>query len=392
MRFNETQRSEHKGPNKGSWETDMATERSTKSVRTFGRLVGGLAAATLMSLAAAHLDASTTVACGITLSGDHTYVLTEDIGPCTGPGPAITIQGPAVLKLNGWTVSCAHEIELTEVVEDPPGIPVAHAEEGSIGIALTGYKAELRGAGSSTSGANPDPENAVIGCDRNVVVEGEGDHEVKGVTSLVAVTAAFVVTSDENELTGNVVKQYFYSPDALLRPIKSGGTGFTIEGDKNVLYRNVAADSWEHGFQIDGNENRMEDNVARDNDEYGVVVEGGENRVRSNSAAKNVAGGFLIGEEGEGNRLSHNVSSESGDGDPANGFDVLGSNNQLDSNTADHNGQFGIFLAETAGMNEVEYNAVSHSDDTDMVDESPACDENSWHGNIFGTRNRSCIK
>ena len=235
-------------------------------------------------------------------------------------------------------------------------------------------------------------ENAVIGCDRNVVVEGEGDHEVEGVTSLVAVSAAFVVTSNENELTGNVVKQYFWSQNELDRPVKSAGTGFTIEGDKNVLYRNVAADSWENGFQISGNENRAEDNIARDNDEYGFVVEGGENRVRSNSAAKNIAGGFLIGEEGEGNRLSHNVSSENGDGDPANGFDVLGSNNQLDSNTADHNGQFGIFLAGTAGTNEVKYNAVSHSDDTDLVDDSPACDENSWHGNIFGTRNRSCIE
>ncbi len=48
-----------------------------------------------------------------------------------------------------------------------------------------------------------------------MVVEGEGNHEVKGVTSIVAVNAAFVVTSDENELTGNVVKQFFWSQNEL---------------------------------------------------------------------------------------------------------------------------------------------------------------------------------
>ena len=363
----------------------MAIEITKEGQRAFGRLVGGLAVATFMCVLAARLEARTSVACGVTLRGDHTYVLTDDIGPCTGPAPAITVEGPATLKLNGWTVSCEHEI----VVEE--GNPIALGIQGSVGIALTGKGATLLGAGSYTAGRNPIPENRVMGCDHNVVVEEEGDHEVNGVTSVVALSAAFLVTSDENQLIGNVIKQYFFDgPNAS--PVKSGGTGFTIEGDKNVLYRNVAADSLEHGFQIAGNENRAEDNIARDNEEYGFVVDGDENRVRSNSSAKNIGGGFLIGEEGEGNRLSHNLSSENGDGEPANGFEVQGSHNELDFNTADHNGLYGIFLTETAATNEVTDNAVSRSVDIDLVDATAACGENTWRGNIFGTRNRSCIK
>lgn len=374
----------------------MATRIMTRRERAFGRLVGGLAMAALTCMVVARLEARTTVACGMTLSGDQTYTLTEDIGPCTGPGPAITVEGPATLRLNGWTVSCAYQIDLVFEEGDPQGFPIAFSmpeSEGSIGIALTGTKATLQGAGRSTAGRNPTPENAVIGCDRNVVVEGEGNHEVTGVTSFAALSAAFVVTSSENELTGNVVQQYVFNlddPDA--RPLKSGGTGFTIDGDRNILYRNIAADSREHGFQIAGNENRLEDNSARDNDEFGFVVDGDGTRVRSNSSAKNIGGGFLVGEDGEENRLSHNLSSESGDGDPANGFEVQGSNNHLDANTADHNGLSGIVLTATAGTNEVTDNVVSHSANIDLVDETEACDENTWHGNIFGTRNRSCIR
>jgi parallel beta-helix repeat protein len=373
----------------------MATEITTKPKRAFGWLVGGLAVATLMSLVPARPEAAAPIGCGAALSGENIYVLTGNVGPCIGPGPAITVEGPATLKLNGWTVSCAHQIDLVLKDLDPVGFPVSSAMPGSersVGIALTGMEAALLGAGSYTAGWNPTPENSVMGCDHNVVVEGEGKHEVTGVTSVVALSGAFVVTSNENNLTGNVVKQHFFDPDPNARPVKSGGTGFTIESDKNVLYRNVAADSLEHGFQIAGNENRVEDNIARDNEEYGFVVEGGGNRVRSNSSTKNIGGGFLVGEEGEGNRLSHNLSSENGDGDPANGFEVHGSNNLLNANTADHNGLNGIILTATAGTNIVTNNAVSRSNDIDLVDETEACGGNTWHKNIFGTKNRSCIR
>ena len=339
----------------------MAIEMTKKRDRGLQRLLVGLAVATLVSLVPARAEADP-LACGDTLSGDETYVLTADVGPCPGLGPAIIVEGPATLKLNGWSVICDHVVTLVPDPDD--GVLTAVVTFGmldSVGIVLTGTGAELRGAGSYTEGANPEPKNSVMGCGHNVIVEGEGKHEVTGVTSVVALSGAFVVSSNENELTGNVIQQYFLEPDPV-RPVKSAGTGFTIEGHENGLYKNVAADSLEHGFQLDGNENHLEDNVARDNEEYGVVVEGHGNRISSNSSAKNIGGGFLVGEEAEENRLSHNTSSENGDGDPANGFEIHGSDNLLYANTADHNGQFGIILTATAQGNVITKNAVSRSE------------------------------
>jgi parallel beta-helix repeat protein len=378
----------------------MRTVKTTRE-RNIRWVLGGLGVLALIAVVPARPEARLTIGCGSVLSGDETYVLTGDVADCPGGGPAITVVGPATLKLNGWSVSCFHTISLDyseDLVNPTPS--TEDVTPGSIGVLLTGEGAELLGGGSYTKGKNETPQNRVMGCERNVVVAGDGKHEVNGVHAVQSILAGFVVESDWNELTGNVVRQNFREevPGDDPNPVICRGTGYVIEGNHNEIYKNVAADCEENGFQIDGDENRVEDNTARDNEEYGFGIDGAENRIHANTAAKNVVGGFLV-EEGEGNTLGHNTASQNGDGDPANGFDILGNGNTLKSNTSDNNGRYGIFVSGEGNsltentVNNTGYFGVELADGAlDMFDSNAACGSNKWFRNIFGTKNQPCIR
>ncbi len=326
------------------------------------------------------------------------------MGPCSGTGPAIKVVGPATLRLNGWTVSCEHIVRYEYVSDDPVPFPFTVGIEGSVGIAVVGRGAHLLGGGSYSTGSNPDRDNRVMGCGQNVVVGGAGGHQVKGVTSTQDLDGAFVVTSDSNEIIGNVVKQQFIAPDPA-RPVKCGGIGFTIEGTHNEIHKNVAADCVEHGFEIEGNENLVQGNVARDNHGFGFKVEHDGNTIYGNVASKNVDDGFFV--EGNHNTLSHNASSENGDGNEeggGDGFEIQGDENVLEDNIANANAAYGIALRTVADFrgaglgshtpmeNHVSESAASYNGLLDLLDDNARCGTNQWHGNIFGTRNRSCIK
>ena len=69
--------------------------------------------------------ASAQLQCGAEVTID--VELTSDLGPCSGPTPAITIRGPARLNLNGFSVTCETG------TQSPSG-----------GIELTGQGAELQ--------------------------------------------------------------------------------------------------------------------------------------------------------------------------------------------------------------------------------------------------------
>ena len=385
----------------------MATEITKNGQRGFGWLIGGLAIAAFMSLVPARPEAAGPIGCGDLLIGDRTYTLTADVLDCNASlGPAITVVGPAKLRLNGYTVSCEHTIELKTDPKDSTR-PFPHTVTGtkaSIGIALDGTEAELLGAGHHTRSANTDPENRVLGCDNNVVIGGNGKHHVEGVHSIQSGETAFLVLSDENELEGNVVRQQFLDDPTLQlgldpRPALCEKAGYVVEGNSNTLSRNIGADCRDNGFEIDGSANRLEDNIARDNVGYGFEIDGTYNDVDDNRAMKNLKGGFTVGcmtcgPDGApvyGNTLDHNVSSQNGDGEPADGFEILGAENTLKANTADKNGRYGIFLSGGQD-NIVKGNAASQSADTDLFDETGACGSNRWASNIFGTKNESCIK
>lgn len=314
------------------------------------------------------------------------------------------MKGPATLKLNGWTVSC-------EFVIDDDGV---HRTDGSVGILLKGRGASLLGAGGSrTRGASSTTANRVIGCDQNVVVAGEGNHVVAGVTTMLSGVSGFTVASDKNELTGNSVLKYF--PTALpasdpnfVEPIANEGNGFVVEGGQNALSKNVSDDNEGedgdgNGFVVEGAKNHLEGNIARDNVVYGFSVIGSWNTLDGNAAIKNEDDGFNIGEEAEGNTLKHNRAVENGDGNTdggGDGFEVQGSSNHLKSNTADSNFANGINV--TGADNLVTENVSTNNPGVtpepglgpffDLVDENEKCGDTRWYKNISNTRNRACIR
>jgi parallel beta-helix repeat protein len=371
----------------------MTGEMPTRRHR-YARMVLELIAAALVGFIPALAEAGP-IGCGAILTGNNVYTLTADVLDCAGPGPAITIDGRATLMLNGYTVSCQHKIEL-EQDPDEPDRPFPHTvttTPGSIGIALTGVGAQLLGGGFYTESANEEPENRVLGCDNNVVVEGNGKHLVRGVHSIQSGESAFLVLSNGNALVGNVVRQEFIDHPGLgfdPRPARCETSGYVVEGHRNAFETNVSADCIDNGFVIHGSKNRFNDNTARDNDGYGFDIDGSENDLHGNAALKNLTGGFIVGESVQRNTLDHNLSSQNGDGEPADGFEILGDRNTLTFNKADNNGRYGISLYGEGNV--ISGNSASRSEETDLTDWTKSCGSNRWSTNIFETRNQDCIK
>jgi parallel beta-helix repeat protein len=321
--------------------------------------------------------------CGDVLTGDQTYVLTSDVLDCDASAPAITVIGPATLKLNGHTISCAL------VPGDGGQVP----QDDTIGIRLEGKEARVVGGGKPATEQIGTPNNLVTGCGQGIVVNGEGEHRVQGVTVTRSSNGAFVIESDENQLTGNVVRQATAWNNG--EPLEGGG--YLVAGDKNELVGNIASDNDsedEAGFTIEGNKNRLEDNISKDNAGFGYLVVGHANVLRTNAALKNEQHGFVVAEEAEANVLKHNKSFENGDETPegASGFEVNGSGNELEDNIANRNGIYGIHLLETAHENVISHNAVADNKIGDVIDDTDACNSNEWHKNIFNTRSQECIR
>src|SRR5882672_6503063 len=89
------------------------------------------------------------IGCGAILGPGGTFVLDSDVGPCDGPGPALTLIS-ATLDLAGHTVSCS----TTSI-----------------------YGIDIEGANSQVH------NGTVTGCSNGVVLLGQGHHRVRAVTA-----------------------------------------------------------------------------------------------------------------------------------------------------------------------------------------------------------------
>src|SRR5262245_18220927 len=89
------------------------------------------------------------IGCGAVLGPGGTFVLDSVVGPCGGPGPALTLIS-ATLDLAGHTVSCS--------------------APSNYGIDVEGKKSKVR-------------NGTVSGCANGVVLLDQGSHEVRGVTA-----------------------------------------------------------------------------------------------------------------------------------------------------------------------------------------------------------------
>jgi parallel beta-helix repeat protein len=263
------------------------------------------------------------IQCGDTIGPGERVKLTQDIGPCEG-GPAITVVGPAVLNLNGYTVAGDGDID---------------------GIVLEGKKATVM-------------NGTVIGCYNAVVVMGKGRHKIKRINAEDNIDQAFVVYSDNNKFLWNKADM-------------NGDDGFYVEGNGNRFILNKIYDNDDEGLEIEGDNNRIVANRARGNNSDSFEIGGDENRLVFNKATDGRREGFEI--EGIGNVLKNNRAKNNG----GTGFRLEGSQTLLKSNRAINNDRSGILVDDDAFDNTIKRNRVKGSGESGILVENAA------YGNVI---------
>jgi parallel beta-helix repeat protein len=346
------------------------------------------------------------ISCGDVLGPGGNFVLDSDVGPCSGPGPALTVIS-ASLDLAGHTVSCS---------------------------TLSIYGIEVKGKGSRVR------DGVVSGCSNGVVLLEQGGHDIREVTASENVTG-FTVGSSRNTLTKNTATDNEYagfavggSRNQLSDNTTSGsefgflfigaargmlshntatgsGDGFEMyNSDDNLLTSNAASGNTSGGFHgtLSAN-NRWEANTASGNAE-GFAFEGDTNgNWIGNTANGNLGFGFNFA-DGVENSLNDNHATGNG-----NGFGIEETNDsllgneavdntgagftlfadaagvRLRNNKALSNDASGIHLNDGATSNRLRTNQAFDNGDFDLQDDNLGCDANDWSSNNFGTANQGCI-
>jgi parallel beta-helix repeat protein len=247
--------------------------------------------------------------CGATIGPEEPGVvvfLDGDIGPCGAEtDPALTIEGPVTVNLNGFTVSC--------VVPDEG--------EGTKGIEVVGVNALV------LNGVVEDCEDGVVLATDDEVEWGQ--HILKKVTVRSTQhqvgNRGFRIRSDGNHLINN-------------RAAGFSGVGFRVDGSDNLLVNNTAARNDDEGFRIEPEAqnntligNRARRNGATDN-EAGIDIRGDGNVVFNNLSLHNFGDGILLAvdeekdEAAENNSIIQNLSRRNL------GTDLVDDNLECDSN------------------------------------------------------------
>jgi len=187
------------------------------------------------------------IECGAILAKGH-HKLTKNV-TCTVPDdPAITLQGGAILDLNGYTVDC----------NNPP-------ESEREGIVLEGRNAKVR-------------NGIIINCYNGVVITGDGHHKV---LQLIV----------ENNTREGIRVRSAYNQVIDTESRNNKRRGFNIDGDENKLVNCLAEDNGRQGFIIDG---------------------GSDNKIRNSAAFDNCRDGIEIDNEGYDNSLINNYVADNG--------------------------------------------------------------------------------
>jgi hypothetical protein len=232
------------------------------------------------------------VDCGDKIGPGGKVTLTGDITGC-GVSPALTVEGPVTLDLNGYTLSCL---------------------AGGIGIEVQGKNATII-KGSITA-----CDYAVLGIDTN-------GHTLEKLNLLGPV-----------ELYGHrnqIVSTTFQEGDPCLWVEGNGNTiinntlrcadGIFVEGDRNRLINNAVSEG-NDPIQVFGHRNRIEKNVAI-NADSGITVFGDTNRISRNTLVSISEQGILLG--GDSNVISHNTTNSG-----STGIRIEGSWNRVFRNVA----------------------------------------------------------
>jgi hypothetical protein len=185
------------------------------------------------------------IECGAILAKGY-HKLTKNV-TCTVPDdPALTLQGGAILDLNGYTVDCNNPDESERD-----------------GIVLEGRNAKVR-------------NGIIIRCYNGVVINGDGHHKVLQLIVENNTREGIRVRSDYNQVINTEARN-------------NKRRGFKIDGDENKLVNCLAEDNGRNGILIDeGNDNKISNSAAFDNCRDGIEIDNGrDNYLINNSVANN---------------------------------------------------------------------------------------------------------
>jgi hypothetical protein len=332
------------------------------------RRVHVLGAAILGSLTAAFFQPATATAqaiCGGRIQPGETVVLREDL-QCDGRSPGLTVEGPAILDLNGYAIRC----------DDANG----DGNAPQAGILVIGSGATVR-------------NGVVRDCAEGILVAGDGRHLVAGMTALFSESSGLRVASDSNLIRDNQI--FFTAADGLEvdgrlnRVIGNSATGNQGFGyfvrQRNTLTRNIASGNRDAGFVVVGVRSVVSRNRVLGSPR-GFLVTGQRNRFTANEAEA-CGAGFTIDGPARGNVLARNEMS-----DNKLGVLVIGDGNRLVGTRAERNEQDGIRLLATVADTTVKDSVALDNGRFDLVDDTPGCGTNAWRGSTFGKSNQGCVE
>lgn len=301
------------------------------------------------------------VACGDRIGAGAQAILA---GNLTCPqGEVLTVEGPAVLDLNGFVVRCTR----------PDGF--------SRGIVLVGRGATVR-------------NGFVQDCETGILLSGDGRHLVRDVTVVSPGRIGIDAASDR----GRIKNAFVFSAGNVgidARGDRTIVTGSSVSGSGSVGIRargrvsltgNVVAATAGDGFQVSGEQAVLAGNRAVGN-ETGFNMIGDRGRFVRNEAQRNVLGFDLDGSAND-NVLTRNDLSDN----ERSGLLVIGDGNRIRKNRLVENGEHGILLFGEVFDSVVAGNEVTGNGELDLSDDAPACGTNRWRGNTFGTRSQDCIE
>jgi parallel beta-helix repeat protein len=304
-------------------------------------------------------------ACGATLGPGGAFALT---GPLTcGTAPTLTVIS-ATLDLKGNTVTC------TDNTND--------------GIVLQGTKAKLL-------------NGTVTGCYDGVELQGTGSHQVTNVTSTGNANEGFDEQSgsNANKLSSNtasnngslVLNHDLSCPFCCDYP--TGGIGFFLDGNANILRSNTATGNYDDGFELEGNNNNLAGDKAIDNDPEEIVIQCNDNVSVYSTTTDAGEDGFDV--DGDGNLLSGVIAT----GNDDEGVSLCGSNNRVTGSTASNNESHGMALwcgtkntlsSNTANGNDGDGYSVRYSDGNSLTGNS--ADDNEDDGFFVNSDNNILSK
>ena len=211
-------------------------------------------------------EAQDGIGCGDTIGPWEFGKLDSDLSCDSSTNPALTVVGPAVLDLNGHTVSCAVG---TGDVHAAPVEPV-----GQIGILVKGIGAIVK-------------NGQVTGCVDGVVVgEAVDPVSVDGSPGGFHVVANLEVTDSAVNLTGIVVNSD-RNLIAYNNVHDNDSTGILVNGNFNVLKKNTVQSNSGDGIGVAGHRNLVASNTTNNNADDGIDVDGQNNVIKFNNSSGN---------------------------------------------------------------------------------------------------------